>query len=122
VDDTQFVGSLNIADPYTGVRYGCGSFRDMNCVVEGLDAKGARDFFRDMLLRNVRHHPGILSEVSIKSDFDGFDKVFADKESPHYRFNVEEPPKKLEISQSVTKMISEAKTSIRIVQPYVQNI
>ncbi len=62
VDDTQFVGSLNIADAYSGVRYGSGSFRDLNAVAEGYSTKGARDFFRDMLLRNVKYHNNVLNE------------------------------------------------------------
>ena len=33
VDDFIFCGSLNVADPYTGTRYGDGSFRDLNCCV-----------------------------------------------------------------------------------------
>ena len=33
VDDCQFVGSLNVADPYTTTRYGSGEFRDMNTFI-----------------------------------------------------------------------------------------
>jgi phosphatidylserine/phosphatidylglycerophosphate/cardiolipin synthase-like enzyme len=62
VDDTQFVGSLNVADSYSGVRYGDGSFRDLNAVAEGYSTKGARDFFRDMLLRNAKHYRNILDD------------------------------------------------------------
>lgn len=35
VDDTQFVGSLNIGDAYSGIRYGEGAFRDLNAIAEG---------------------------------------------------------------------------------------
>lgn len=30
VDDCQFIGSLNVADAYSGVRYGNAAFRDLN--------------------------------------------------------------------------------------------
>ena len=33
VDDWQFIGSLNVADPYTGARYGTCAFRDLNVLV-----------------------------------------------------------------------------------------
>ncbi len=56
VDDTQFVGSLNVADAYSGVRYGDGSFRDLNAVAQGYSTKQARLFFENILLRNVRHY------------------------------------------------------------------
>ena len=64
---------MNVADAYSGVRYGDASFRDLNAVAEGHSTKGARDFFRDMLLRNVRHYPDILYEQKIRDDFDRFD-------------------------------------------------
>ena len=66
VDDTQFVGSLNVADPYTGTRYGSASFRDLNILVQGHPTRQARHFFRDMLLRNCEHHPGKLIESKIE--------------------------------------------------------
>ena len=56
VDDTQFVGSLNVADAYSGVRYGDGIFRDLNAVAQGYSTKQARLFFENILLRNVRHY------------------------------------------------------------------
>ena len=39
VDDCQFVGSLNVADAYTGVRYGPAAFRDLNLYVKGHSTK-----------------------------------------------------------------------------------
>ena len=65
VDDTQFVGSLNIADPYAGVRYGCGSFRDFNAIVSGYGSEGIRKFFKDHLLKNVQYHKEVISEAKI---------------------------------------------------------
>ena len=53
---------MNIADAYSGVRYGDGAFRDLNAVAQGYSTKGARDFFRDILLRNVKYHSDILNE------------------------------------------------------------
>lgn len=37
-------------------------------------------------------------------------------------FLIEEPPEKTEVTKAVLDMIKEAKTCIRIIQPYVQNV
>ena len=81
VDDCQFVGSLNVADPYTTTRYGSAAFRDLNAYVQGHPTKATRDFFRDMLLRNVEHYPGKLSKTTIESQFAKFDQVFTTLDS-----------------------------------------
>ena len=52
VDDCIFCGSLNIADPYTGTRYGDNSFRDLNCFIKSGDTKKVRDFFYEILKCN----------------------------------------------------------------------
>ncbi len=55
VDDSAFIGSLNISEPYSGAKYGTGDFRDLNVFLRGHDSKDARDFFRANLMRNVYH-------------------------------------------------------------------
>ena len=55
VDNHVFCGSLNVADPYSGARYGDGSFRDLNIILRNQDAKGVRDFFLDLLIRNKKY-------------------------------------------------------------------
>jgi phosphatidylserine/phosphatidylglycerophosphate/cardiolipin synthase-like enzyme len=52
VDDNIFCGSLNLANHYTSVRYGDGSFRDLNIILKGHPAKKVRDFFKDIILSN----------------------------------------------------------------------
>lgn len=76
MDDCQFIGSFNMGDPYTGVRYGSAAFRDLNVFVQGHTTKQSRDFFRDMLLRNVVHHPDKLDEHEILAQFSGLDNIF----------------------------------------------
>lgn len=71
------MGSLNVADAYTGVRYGPAAFRDLNLYVKGHSTKQARDFFRDMLLRNVEHYKNKLDREQIINDFNLFDEKFA---------------------------------------------
>lgn len=71
------MGSLNVGSPYTGVRYGSADFRDLNVLVQGHSTKESRDFFRDMLLRNIVHHPKVLDADKIRAKFSDLDQVFA---------------------------------------------
>jgi len=73
VDDTLFCGSPNIANPYSGVRYGDQSFRDLNIVMRNQDTKQARQFFLDLLLLNEKFFPNELNQ-------DKLFKMFADLE------------------------------------------
>ena len=66
VDDNIFCGSLNLANSYTSVRYGDGSFRDLNIILRGHPAKRVRDFFRTILLRNEKYWPEKIKGAKIK--------------------------------------------------------
>ena len=50
IDQHVFCGSLNVADPYSGARYGDGSFRDLNILLRNQDARSVRAFFLDLLI------------------------------------------------------------------------
>jgi len=53
VDDDIFIGSLNIANAYSSVRYGEISFRDLNIILTRQQSKKVREFFKDILIRNA---------------------------------------------------------------------
>lgn len=57
VDHHVFCGSLNVADPYSGSRYGDSTFRDLNIILRNQDAKSVRAFFLDLLLQNEQYFP-----------------------------------------------------------------
>lgn len=59
IDSHVFIGSLNVADPYSGTRYGDSSFRDLNIILRNQDAKDVRSFFLSMLVRNEEFFPEI---------------------------------------------------------------
>lgn len=82
VDDDTFVGSLNISAPYTNMKYGSAAFRDLNVYLRKQECKKQRDFFRNMLLRNVMFYESKLSEDQINADFDELDRVF---DQEHFR-------------------------------------
>lgn len=81
VDDNIFCGSLNIANCYTSVRYGDGSFRDLNIILKGHPAKRVRDFFRDMIVRNEKFDPERIKPAEIHKIFDEFDHKYAWQEA-----------------------------------------
>ena len=120
VDDCQFIGSLNVANPYTGVRYGSSDFRDLNAFVQGHSTKNARHFIRDILLSNVDHHKNKLDPDAIKRQFDDFDVLYPEPEEPHQgdmfaEFRQESPPHKTEVSSQLLDMIKNAQNNIRII-------
>jgi hypothetical protein len=81
VDDNIFCGSLNLANHYTSVKYGDGSFRDLNIILKGHPAKKVRDFFRDMILRNSRFYEGKINNEKINAIFDELDIKYAWQEA-----------------------------------------
>ncbi len=76
VDDNIFCGSLNIANMYSSVRYGDGSFRDLNIILKRHPAKKCRDFFRDMILRNAEFYPEKIKTQEINQIFDTIDAKY----------------------------------------------
>lgn len=81
VDDSLFCGSLNLANCYTSVRYGDGSFRDMNIILKKHPTKRVRDFFRDMIIRNEVFFPGKIKPDEINKVFDEIDMKYAWQEA-----------------------------------------
>jgi len=69
-DDHVFCGSLNIANPYSGTRYGDSSFRDLNILMRNQDAKEVRAFFLELLLHNEKFFPETLKEEKLIKMFD----------------------------------------------------
>lgn len=76
VDDNIFCGSLNIANMYSSVRYGDGQFRDLNIILQRHPSKKVRDFFREMILRNVMFYPKKLDPKIINETFDAIDDKY----------------------------------------------
>lgn len=80
MDDCQFIGSLNVADAYSSVRYGSADFRDLNAFIQGHSTKNARHFFRDILLFNVEHHKTKLDADTIRRQFNELDSLYPEDE------------------------------------------
>jgi len=85
VDDNIFCGSLNIANMYSSVRYGDGSFRDLNIILKRHPTKKVRDFFREMLIRNVMFFPDKLNPDQINDLFDKIDDKYAKQYGKFYK-------------------------------------
>ena len=85
VDDNIFCGSLNIANMYSSVRYGDGSFRDMSIILKRHPSKKVRDFFRDMILRNAVFYPKTIDENKIQDIFDEIDYKYERLYSKFYK-------------------------------------
>lgn len=100
VDDNIFCGSLNIANAYSRVRYGEGSFRDLNIVCTRQPSKKVRDFFRHMILRNEEYYPDKINSLKVNEIFDNLDKKYNDL---YGRFYDEEYLKSSEVVSFLTE-------------------
>ena len=98
VDQHVFCGSLNIADPYSGARYGDSSFRDLNIILRNQDARDVRTFFLDLLIQNDKLDPGKLDMDKIIQTFAELDLKYnaINFENQGYKFEFleERPPQK----------------------------
>jgi len=128
VDSHVFCGSLNVADPYSGVRYGDSSFRDLNILVRDQEAKDVRSFFMEILSQNEEQLPEPMQGQALLKVFSDLDEKFAAKHASTQESNVdfkfleERPPSKTEVTDHILHLVRSAQSSIRIIQPYVQNI
>jgi hypothetical protein len=80
VDGALFCGSLNLANSYTSVRYGDGSFRDINIILQQGSHPGGkrvRDFFRNMIISNEYFYPEKIKPADINKVFDELDAKYA---------------------------------------------
>lgn len=94
VDDNIFCGSLNIANMYSSVRYGDGSFRDLNIILKRHPSKKVRDFFRKMIIRNAMFYPHMIREQEINQIFDNIDDLYKQE---HEKFYLEQKAKHPEV-------------------------
>lgn len=60
VDSHVFCGSLNVANEYSGWRYGNNNFRDLNVLLRNKNARDVRNFFLENLLQNSKYFPDQL--------------------------------------------------------------
>eukprot|EP01017_Pseudomicrothorax_dubius_P031888 TRINITY_DN4118_c0_g2_i1.p1 TRINITY_DN4118_c0_g2~~TRINITY_DN4118_c0_g2_i1.p1 ORF type:complete len:459 (+),score=123.17 TRINITY_DN4118_c0_g2_i1:116-1492(+) len=121
-DDTLFIGSSNIAKEYGSYKYGDSSFWDMNLMIQNTCLESARRYIIDVLEMNhgLRAHP-IKSNEELLAEYDKVhpDSPFRLLKSRLIRTN---QPFRHEIQENVLKIIEEAKTSLRIIQPYYNPI
>ena len=80
VDQHVFCGSLNVADPYSGTRYGDSSFRDLNIILRNQDAREVRSFFLDLLLQNEKHFKDQINRENLIKDFERLDMKYGSLE------------------------------------------
>ncbi len=85
VDDNIFCGSLNIANMYSSVRYGEGSFRDMSIILKRHPSKKVRDFFREMIIWNAPFYPSKIDSNKISDIFDDIDYKYEKLYSKFYK-------------------------------------
>lgn len=109
IDDNIFIGSLNCNNQYSGKKYGTFDYIDLNLYLKNSPCAGkVSKFFQAILRRNKKRY-------TIKNETEPIP-------NESEQFLEETPPTISEISDSIIKMLEEAKESITIIQSYYLNI
>lgn len=130
VDSHVFCGSLNVADPYSGWRYGNNNFRDLNILLRNQNARDVRSFFLELLLQNQKYFPDQLKGDKLVKLFDDLNQKYEKTEAQRakndsatqFQFLSEMPPEQTQVTTMLLEIINEAQENIKIIQPYVQNV
>jgi len=129
IDQNLFLGSINIADEYSGVKYGSHKFIDINLFIKKTVCfRKVLYFFREIIDFEIHQ---IKYPDKKKKLYQVFDKneikakmefpAFLDDQSFEY-FLEELPPKKSEIQDNLYDLLETAEESITIIQAYYTNM
>ena len=130
IDDSLFVGSINIAEEYSDIKYGTKKFVDLNIYVKNTICKNkVLRFFREILADNKDLIPQnnynkieqLFDELKIDTDINTNSKS-SSEESPYEEFLEEFPPKKSEVQDRIYDLLGSSKHSILIIQSYYMNL
>lgn len=129
IDENLFLGSINIAEEYSGVKYGSHKFIDINLFIKKTVCyKKVLFFFREIIefeIHQVKHKDKKKRLYEI-FERNGITKnmefpAFLDDQSFEY-FLEELPPRKSEIQDNLYDLLESAEESITIVQAYYTNM
>jgi len=129
IDQNLFLGSINIAEEYSGVKYGSHKFIDINLYIKKtVCIKKILYFFREIV--DWESHQ-IKSEEKKQKIYNIFEKndikekmdfpAFVNDQSFEY-FLEELPPKKSEIQDNLYDLLETAEESITVIQAYYTNM
>lgn len=129
IDQNVFLGSINIAEEYSGVKYGNQKFIDINLFIKKTVCyRKILYFFREIIdyekhqIKNLDHREriyqvfdknGIKPEMEFNTALD---------ESTFEYFLEELPPHKSEIQDNLYDLLETAEESITIIQAYYTNM
>lgn len=121
IDSTGFIGSANIADSYGGYIYGENDFYDLNTVMKNVCLSQIRKAICDTVGFYGLRLDHTLSNEEILNKYNELyqDSLFSTGNTYLIRSI---PPKVQEIQKFLIDQISNAKKSIRIIQPYYYKI
>lgn len=126
IDKDLFLGSINIAEEYSDVKYGTNKFLDLNMYIKNtICFHKVLNFFRELIMENKEQ---IKREDKLK-DLEEFFKAQlknykTDKSEIEVfeEFLEEKPPEKSEIQDNLYDLLDSSKKSITIVQAYYSNL
>ena len=129
IDQDLFLGSINIADEYSGVKYGSQKFIDINLYIKRtICLQKVLYFFREII---QDEQDQIKSQIKKEKIFKIFEENFIsekmdfkiDTDQEYFeQFLEEKPPQKSEIQDNLYELLDSAKDSITIIQAYYNNL
>ena len=139
VDNTLFIGSINIAEEYSNIKYGTMGFIDLNIYLKNSPSqKKVLKFFHEIISENIdqvsKAQANLINNLLIKEDViikldENGKAIYNDEVILSYRkddiyeeFLEEKPPEKSEIQDSIYSLLESAESSITIVAPYYLNL
>jgi cardiolipin synthase len=129
IDQNLFLGSINIAEEYSGVKYGSHKFIDINLYIKNTVCfKKVLYFFREIIdfevhqiksLKIKNRFYRVFEKNGIKAQMDFHESL----NDISYEYFLEElPPKKSEIQDNLYDLLETAEESIIVIQAYYSNM
>jgi cardiolipin synthase len=124
VDNNLFLGSINIADEYSDIKFGANKFVDLNIYVKNtICFPKIFNFFQTYIEESKEH---------LKSgQYEKLQKLFNHEKQGYEKycsvdsfeeFLEEKPPEKSEIQDNIYDLLDSSQESITIIQPYYSNM
>jgi cardiolipin synthase len=131
IDEDLFLGSINIAEEYSYIKYGSFNFIDLNIFVKKtICYSKILNFFKELIIENkeqIKRTSTSLTKILELIDRNAKNHINGENETISSERNFEEfleekPPVKSEIQDNIYDLLDSSKKSITIIQSYYNNL
>lgn len=126
IDNDLFLGSLNIAEEYSNIKYGSFDFIDLNIYVKNTICRNKVLYFFKELIEQNKDQVNDQKQERLNSIFKDYslddDGIVTPNYNNYEEFLEEYPPKRSEIQDNIYDLLASSEESITIIQPYYNNL